>query len=107
MLLSSLYTVLLFLLQIDAALSSAHETWKRNEEKKFHNHLQSVLRQASKDQDKKVADAVKKNDSEWAVKYRTLRDETERSRQRSATDIMELNAQLSKGESCNDSLTLY
>ncbi len=67
-----------------------------NEEKRLQGHMQNVLRQASKDQERKVADALKKKEADWAVKYGTLREETERSRQKSEADIAQLNKKLSK-----------
>ena len=78
-------------------MSSAHEVWKVDEEKRLQGRIQNILRQASKDQERKVADAVKKKEADWAVRYRTLREETERSGQKSEADIAQLNKKLSKG----------
>ena len=83
--------------QIDAALSSAHEAWKEDEEERFQTHLRSMLRQADKDHERKLADALKKKEIDWKAKCKKISDEGISSRQRSEREIVLLNKKLSEG----------
>ena len=76
---------------------SAHSVWKEDEQKRVKVQMQSLLKQANRDNEKKLTDALTKKEVDWVVKYNKLANQADNSRQKSETEIAQLKKALSEG----------